>query len=221
MNFDINYSLNLFPLLLKYLDITISLSILSALIAFGIALIIASLKIYNIKAISIVLDIYVSFFRGTPLIVQLFLIYFGFPQIFEVFKSMNAYTAALIGISLHFSAYMSEAIRGAISSVDNGQHESALSLGFSKYQSLVYIILPQAIRIAIPSLMNNYIDIIKSTSLAFTLGVAEIMAKAQLEASASFKFFESFFVVSIIYWAMVSFFTYLQKHLENYLNKAY
>jgi putative amino-acid transport system permease protein len=83
------------------------------------------------------------------------------------------------------------------------------------------VILPQASRVATPSLMNYFIDMIKSTSLAFTLGVAEIMAKAQMEASSSFKFFESFLAVAVIYWLVVIFFTRIQHLLENYLNKAY
>ncbi len=88
---------------------------------------------------------------------------------------------------------MAETIRGAIASIEKGQFEAAKSLGMNKFQTFVYIILPQAFRVAIPSLMNNFIDLLKSTSLAFTLGVPEIMAKAQLEASSSFKYFEKFF----------------------------
>ena len=219
--FDVDYTLGIFPILLKYIDITLSMAFLSTAIALFIAILIAVIKTFNIKVLSQIADVYISFFRGTPLLVQLFLLYYGLPQIFPSFSSMDAYAASVLGLSLHFSAYMAEAIRGAISSIDKGQFEAAGSLGMSQTQTFIYIILPQAIRVAIPSLMNNFIDLVKSTSLAFTLGVPEIMAKAQLEASSSFKYFESFLAVALVYWALVISFGYLQRKLENRLNKAY
>lgn len=220
-NFDVDYTLGIFPILFKYIDITLSMAFISGAIALIIAIIIAIIKTYNTKVLSQIADVYISFFRGTPLLVQLFLLYYGLPQIFPSFSSMDAYAASVLGLSLHFSAYMAEAIRGAISSIEKGQFEAANSLGMSQTQTFVYIILPQAIRVAIPSLMNNFIDLVKSTSLAFTLGVPEIMAKAQLEASSSFKYFESFLAVAIVYWVIVITFGYLQRKLEKKLNKAY
>ncbi|QKJ22575.1 amino acid ABC transporter permease [Poseidonibacter lekithochrous] len=219
--FDIDYTLGIFPILLKYVDITLSMAFISTAIALIIAVLIAIIKTFNTKVLSQIADVYISFFRGTPLLVQLFLLYYGLPQIFPSFSSLDAYTASILGLSLHFSAYMAEAIRGAISSIEKGQFEAAESLGMSQTQTFIYIILPQAIRVAIPSLMNNFIDLLKSTSLAFTLGVPEIMAKAQLEASSSFKYFESFLAVALVYWALVVSFGYLQKLLEKKLNKAY
>lgn len=219
--FDIDYTLGIFPILLKYINITISMALIATAIALVIAILIAIVKTYKLKVLTNIFDVYISFFRGTPLLVQLFLLYYGFPQIFPVLSSMDAFTASVVGLSLHFSAYMAEAIRGAISSIPKGQFEAANSLGMTKTQTFIYIILPQAIRVAVPSLMNNFIDLVKSTSLAFTLGVPEIMAKAQLEASSSFKYFESFLAVAIVYWILVLSFEYLQKRFENNLNKAY
>ncbi|MGP2656350.1 amino acid ABC transporter permease [Malaciobacter sp. WC5094] len=219
--FDIDYTLGIFPILFKYIDITISMAVISAAIALVIAILIAVIKTYNIRILSQLSDLYISFFRGTPLLVQLFLLYFGLPQVLPIFSNLDAYTASIAGLSLHFSAYMAESIRGAISSIDKGQFEAAQSLGMTKTQTFTKIILPQAIRVAVPSLMNNFIDIIKSTSLAFTLGVPEIMAKAQIEASSSYKYFESFLAVAIVYWVIVVIFTYLQKKIEARLNKAY
>lgn len=219
--FDIDYTLGIFPILFKYIDITISIAVISAAIALVIAILIAVIKTYNIRILSQLSDLYISFFRGTPLLVQLFLLYFGLPQVLPIFSNLDAYTASIAGLSLHFSAYMAESIRGAISSIDKGQFEAAQSLGMTKTQTFTKIILPQAIRVAVPSLMNNFIDIIKSTSLAFTLGVPEIMAKAQIEASSSYKYFESFLAVAIVYWVIVVIFTYLQKKIEARLNKAY
>jgi putative amino-acid transport system permease protein len=220
-SFDLDYTLGIFPILLKYIDITLSMALISGAIALSIAILIAIVKTFAIKGLTQIFNVYISFFRGTPLLVQLFLLYYGLPQIFPIFSSLDAYTASIIGLSLHFSAYMAEAIRGAIASIDKGQFEAAESLGMSKLQSFRHIILPQAFRVAIPSLMNNFIDLLKSTSLAFTLGVPEIMAKAQLEASSSFKYFESFLAVAIVYWVIVLIFEYFQKKYEKSLNKAF
>jgi len=219
--FDVDYSLGLFPILFKYIDITISMALISGAIALLIAVIMAVVNLYKVRGLSQIFNIYISFFRGTPLLVQLFLLYYGLPQLFPIFNSLDAYTASIIGLSLHFSAYMAEAIRGAISAIEKGQFEASSSLGLSRTQTLYHIILPQAFRVAIPSLMNNFIDLLKSTSLAFTLGVPEIMAKAQLEASSSFKYFESFLAVAIVYWVMVLSFEYLQKKYEKHLAKGF
>lgn len=220
-SFDLDYTLGIFPILSKYIDITLSMALISGAIALVIALVIAIVKTFSVKILTQIFNVYISFFRATPLLVQLFLLYYGLPQIFPMFNSLDAYTASIAGLSLHFSAYMAETIRGAIASIDKGQFEAAKSLGMNKFQTFVYIILPQAFRVAIPSLMNNFIDLLKSTSLAFTLGVPEIMAKAQLEASSSFKYFESFLAVAIVYWITVLLFEYLQKKYEKKLNKAY
>jgi len=220
-SFDVDYTLGIFPILFKYINITLSLAVISTVIALSIAILIAIIKTYNVKVLSQLSDFYVSFLRGTPLLVQLFLFYYGLPQIIPFFSAMDAYWACVLGLSLHFSAYMAESIRGAINSIEKGQFEAAYSLGMSKTHTFIYVVLPQSIRVAIPSLMNNFIDLIKSTSLAFTLGVPEIMAKAQLEAASSFKYFESFLAVAIVYWVIVLIFTYLQNKLEIKLNKAY
>lgn len=191
------------------------------LFALILSLTLALIRVFKIFFIQHVASLFISFFRGTPLLVQLFLLYYGLPQLLPIFIGMDAFTAAIIGLSLHFSAYMAESIRAAILGIDKSQMEACLSLGMTRLQAMKRIILPQASRVATPSLMNYFIDMIKSTSLAFTLGVTEIMAKAQMEASSSFKFFESFLAVAVIYWVVVLIFTRLQHLLEYRLNKAY
>jgi putative amino-acid transport system permease protein len=186
-----------------------------------LSLTLAIVRVFRIPVIHWLAMLYISFFRGTPLLVQLFLLYYGLPQLFPIFVGMDAFTAAIVGLTLHFAAYMAESIRAAILGIHKSQMEAALSIGMSRYQAMQRIILPQAARIATPSLMNYFIDMIKSTSLAFTLGVAEIMGKAQMEASSSFKFFESFMAVALVYWVVVIIFTRLQHLLEVHLNRAY
>lgn len=221
MPFDFDYTLALFPILLSYLGTTMKMALLGFIFALLIAGVLAVIRTFKLFGLNAVARLFISFFRGTPLLVQLFLLYYGLPQIMPIFIGLNAFSAAVIGLTLHFSAYMAESIRAAIISVDKSQMEAALSIGMTRGQAMRRIILPQAARIATPSLMNYFIDMIKSTSLAFTLGVAEIMASAQKEASSSFKFFESFVAVALIYWAVVVFFTYLQTLLERRLNAAY
>ncbi|MGF1768912.1 amino acid ABC transporter permease [Enterovibrio makurazakiensis] len=220
-SFDFDYMLALFPILVKYLGITLEMSLIGFAIALVLSVCLALVRVFRVNVLNAFVVVYISFFRGTPLLVQLFLLYYGLPQVFPIFVGMDAFTAAVIGISLHFSAYMAESIRAAIVGIDKNQMEASLSIGMTELQAMRRIILPQAARVATPSLMNYFIDMIKSTSLAFTLGVAEIMAKAQMEASSSFKFFEAFLAVALIYWVVVIFFTQIQSLLEVRLNKAY
>ena len=152
---------------------------------------------------------------------QLFLFYFGLPQLLPALANINGVTAAIMGLTLHFAAYMAESIRAAIAGVDRSQWEAAQSIGMTQAQMMRRIILPQATRIAAPTLVNYFIDMIKGTSLAFTLGVTEMMGAAQKEAAGSFLYFEAFLVVAAIYWIMVEALSQVQGRLETLLNKAF
>ncbi|WP_460267461.1 amino acid ABC transporter permease, partial [Clostridium tertium] len=134
--------------------------------------------------------LYISFFRGVPTLVQLFLIYYGLPQLFPEMSKMTALTAAIIGLSLKNAAYLAEIFRAALNSVDDGQLEACLSVGMTKLQAYRRIILPQAIRNAIPATGNTFIGLLKETSLAFTLGVMEMFAQGKMYASGNLKYFE-------------------------------
>ncbi len=221
MGFDFDYMLSLMPILFNYLGTTMGMALWGLIFALIIAVVLALLRIYRIPVLDQLSQLYISFFRGTPLLVQLFLLYYGLPQVMPVFVGLDAFTAAIIGLSLHFAAYMAESIRAAIIGIDRSQREASLSIGMTELQAMRRIILPQATRVALPSLMNYFIDMIKSTSLAFTLGVAEIMATAQMEASSSFKFFEAFLAVALIYWGIVLVLTRVQNWAEAKLNRAY
>ena len=221
MPLDVQYILELLPILLKYLSVTMEMAILGFCFAIILAVILAVIRVFKVPVLHNFASLFISFFRGTPLLVQLFLLYYGLPQVMPIFAGVDAFSAAIIGLSLHFSAYMAESIRAAIMGVNKSQMEACLSIGMTRLQAMRRIILPQAARVATPSLMNYFIDMIKSTSLAFTLGVAEIMAKAQMEASSSFKYFESFLAVALIYWAVIEIFSRLQNYLEIRMNRAY
>ncbi|MUK48121.1 amino acid ABC transporter permease [Aliivibrio fischeri] len=221
MGFDFTYMIELLPILFKYLGTTMEMALWGLLFSLALALVLANLRVFKVPIFDQLSQLYISFFRGTPLLVQLFLLYYGLPQVFPIFVGLDAFSAAVIGLTLHFAAYMAESIRAAIIGIDRSQMEASLSIGMTTSQAMRRIILPQATRVALPSLMNYFIDMIKSTSLAFTLGVAEIMAKAQMEASSSFKFFEAFLAVALIYWGVVVILTRVQIWAEEKLNKAY
>ncbi|ACQ52658.1 amino acid ABC transporter permease [Clostridium botulinum] len=219
--FDVKYLVQSLIVLLKYAHITLSIAILSMIIAVLFGVILAVIRMYKVKFLHSISEIYISFFRGTPILIQLFLFYYGLPQIIPSFKEIPAYMAVVIALSMNGSAYMAEIIRGAIMSIDKGQMEASLSLGMTEFQAMKRIILPQAARVAIPSLGNSFIDLLKSSSLAFTVGVAEILSKAQMNAASSYRFFESYLAVALIYWVMVELFNFMQKLLERRIGKAY
>ena len=143
------------------------------------------------------------------------------PQLLAFLTHINGITATIMGLTLHFSAYMAESIRAAIVGVDRSQTEAALSIGMTNGQLMRRIVLPQATRVAVPTLMNYFIDMIKATSLAFTLGVTELMGATQKEAAGSFLYFEAFITVAIMYWIIVELLAWFQKWLEMRLNRAY
>lgn len=219
---DFGFVAEIFPLLLKATRHTISLAVISLVISLALAVVISSIIYYRVRFITPILKVYVSFFRGTPALCQLYLIYFGLGNMgIPLFAKMSAYTAVILALSLNMSAYMAENLRGALSSVDKGQSEAGLSIGLSNFQIFSHIVFPQAFRVAIPSLGNSFVDLVKGSSMAFTIGVAELMASANLSGVATYKFFEAFFAAAIIYWVLTMCINQLQKRLEQYLNRAY
>lgn len=219
--FDFNFLLRIIPVMLKYVKVTIALSLYSLFFGLILAIIIALIINAKTPILYPIAKVYVSFFRGTPLVAQLFFLYFGLIQLFPGLKGLDGFTATVFGLSLNSAAYCSETLRGAISSVDKEQMEAALAFGMTYIQAMRRIILPQAARVAIPALTSNFSDIVKGSSLAFTLGVTEIMASAQSEAASSYKFLEAYTAVVIVYWIIISCLGFIQKKLETSLNKAY
>lgn len=215
--FDYQYALKILPKMLIYLKTTLMLASLSMFFGLTIAIILSILLNKNNKILNKIIAVYISFFRGTPIIAQLFLVYLGFVQIIPSLKAMTNIQAAIIVFSLASSAFMTETIRGAILSVNKGQMEAAMSVGMTYGTAMRRIIFPQAIRLAIPSLSNTFINLIKDSSVAFTIGVTEMIAAAQMEATSSWKYLEAFVDIIIVYWILVSLLTYLQNILERNL----
>ncbi len=218
---DFDYMWDLVPILLGYIPLTLFMALVAMFFALILASVLAVERVFRVPGLDVFVRLFISFFRGTPLLVQLFLFYYGLPQVFAFLTAIDGVTATIMGLTLHFSAYMAESIRAAILGVDRSQWEAAQAVGMTQTQLMVQIILPQAARVAAPTLVNYFIDMIKGTSLAFTLGVTELMGATQKEAASSFLYFEAFLVVAAMYWIMVELLSFAQRHLETYLNKAY
>ncbi len=201
--------------------ITLGLTFGSFILAFVLAIFMAMLSLSKNRVIQWILRVWISLFRGTPLLAQLFWICYGLPQVIVPMQRVSVMTLIIWGVAFNASSYMSETLRGALSSVSSAQMEASLACGMTRMQGFWHIVFPQAVRVAVPGLSNNFVDIIKQSSLAFTLGVTEIMAVARMEGSTNLKFLESFTAVMVVYWLIVTFFNYLQKLLEKWLSRMY
>ncbi|EJQ68902.1 amino acid ABC transporter permease [Bacillus mycoides] len=221
MKFDVTYFLESFPQLFKYVYITLGITVVSMIISFFIGIGLAIITKNKTKFLYPIARVYISFFRGTPLLVQLFVLYFGLPQISPAFTVLTAMQATLIGLSLNNAAYLSEIIRGSLNAVESGQMDACLSVGMTKAQAMRQIIFPQAIRVAVPSLGNNFVGLLKESSLSFALGVAEILAQAKMLAAQSYRYMESYLAVAIVYWIITIVISWGQKRLEKKLDAPY
>ncbi|EYD70929.1 amino acid ABC transporter permease [Limimaricola hongkongensis] len=218
---DIDYMLGLVPVLLGYVPLTLAMAAAAMVLALVLASLMAVERVVKIPVLDSFVKLFISFFRGTPLLVQLFLFYYGLPQVVSALSQINGVTAAIMGLTLHFSAYMAESIRAAILGVDRSQWEASQAVGMTQGQMMARIVLPQAARVAAPTLVNYFIDMIKGTSLAFTLGVTEMMGATQKEAAGSFLYFEAFLVVAVLYWIIVEALSLVQRGVETRLGKAF
>ena len=204
------------PFLLKGALYTVVLSLGGMFFGLILGFLLALMRLSSSRLLGWLARIYLSFFRGTPLLVQLFLIYYGLPQLGI---QLEALPAALIGFSLNMGAYVSEILRAAIASVDRGQWEACASIGMSKTQTMLRCILPQAARTALPPLGNSFIALVKDTALAATIQVPELFRQAQLITARTFEIFTMYLAVALIYWLLASLLAYLQGRLEDRVNR--
>jgi cystine transport system permease protein len=204
------------PLLKGAVFYTIPLTLITFVLGLILAILTALARISSIKVLQIIAGIYVSAIRGTPLLVQLFIIFYGLPNLNI---TIGSYPAAVIGFSLNVGAYASEIIRAAILSTPKGQWEAAYSIGMTYPQALRRIILPQAARVSVPPLSNTFISLVKDTSLASLVLVAEMFRKAQEIASANFEFLLVYSEAALIYWIICFFLSILQQSMERRLDR--
>lgn len=190
---------------------TLQLSVFSILLGTIFALGITVLKVSNRKILIKIADVYISIVRGTPLLLQLFFIFYALPRMGLEF---NRFVSAVIGLALHNAAYISEIFRGAINSIHYGQEEAAKALGMNKIQIFKHVILPQAFKISVPSLGNQFIIAVKDSSLASAITITETMLLARQYVAATFEVFPIFFVAGMYYYLIITILTKLLKKLE-------
>ncbi|WP_242876036.1 amino acid ABC transporter permease [Cellulosilyticum sp. I15G10I2] len=190
---------------------TLQLSIFSIILGTLFGLFITLLKLSKSKVLSRIADFYVTLVRGTPLLLQLFFIFYGLPQIgFEI----GRFTSAIIGLAFHSGAYISEIFRGAILSIDYGQDEAARALGMTKTQSFKHVILPQAFKRSVPALGNQFIIAVKDSSLASVITITETMLLARQYVAATYQVFPIFFLAACYYLIIILSLTKLLAKLE-------
>jgi len=204
------------PLLLAGVRFTVPLTLLSFAFGLALGLLVAVIRLFGPAPLAAIVRFYVWVFRGTPLLVQLFLIFYGLPSVGIV---LDAFPAALIGFTLNIGAYTSETIRATISSVPKGQWEAAYSIGMSWSQVMRRTILPQAARVAVPPLSNTFISLVKDTSLAAAITVPELFQAAQRIVAVTYEPLILYVEAALIYLALSTVLSQLQVRLEQRLNR--
>lgn len=214
--FDLKLAIENLPFILTGLPMTIYVSFISMAIGMVLGLFIALARRSTFKILRWPARLYISFMRGTPILVFLFIIYFGLPS---VNIELTAFQAAIIGFGLNSGAYIAEVNRSALSSVDYGQWEASYSLGLGYRKTLIGIILPQATRIALPPLTNIFLDLVKASSLAAVITVPELFQKTQIAGGRTFDTMTMYLLVALIYWPLCALIAFAQEKLEDHFNR--
>jgi cystine transport system permease protein len=206
------------PFLLKGAGYTVELSLGGMFFGLSLGFVIALMRLSSRKLLRGMARTYVSFIRGTPLLVQLFVIYYGLAQ-FGL--RLDPIPSALIGLSLNVAGYTGEILRAAIASIDKGQWEAARALGLSWPQTMRLVIVPQAARVALPPLGNSFIGLVKDTSLAATIQVPELFRQAQLITARTFQIFTMYFTAAVLYWIISTALAWGQERLERRYSRQF
>ena len=212
---DWAYSVNdVYPALLKGFWVSLQLIIPSSLLGLAIGILVGVLRVYGSRPVMAVANTFVTLFRGIPLVVQLFIWYFGLPHV-KIY--LTPFVASVLGFALCSRAYHSEYIRGALLSIKRGQMLAAKSLGFNKVQMIFSIILPQALRRALPGCGNEIIYLIKYSSLAYMITCIELTGQGKILATNSFKYTEIFLIIGACYLVMTSVASLILNRVEDRL----
>ena len=216
MDVMIDLLLGSVPFLLKGTTFTVGLSAGSMVLGLSLGFVIAFMHLSPSVFLKWPAMFFVSFIRGTPLIVQLFLIYYGLPE-FGI--RLDPIPAALLGLSLNVGGYTGEILRGAIASVDKSHWESAYSIGMTPAQAMRRSILPQAIRIALPAIGNTFLSLLKDTAIAATIQVPELFRQAQLISARTYEVFAMYLSAAAIYWILSTVISRFQSKMEKRSNR--
>jgi cystine transport system permease protein len=206
------------PLLMQGLAITLFLGVVSFMLGSVIGFLLTVARLFGGPILHAVAVAYISLIRGTPILVQILIVYFGLPQIGI---QLDAIPSAVLALSLHAAAYLAEDFRAGFLAVQKGQWEAGYTLGMSFTQALRRVILPQALRIITPPVGSRFITLMKDTSLASVVTVVELTRVAESVGSATFRYMEMFIIVALIYWVVNTLLSLGQAGLERRLAKAY
>ena len=205
------------PLLLNGLKTTVLIALISIAAGMVLGLISCLFGLSGSKVLKAISAVYIWIIRGTPMIVQAFLVFFAIPQLIQLLQpgfKLDAFTAGCITLSLNAGAYMSEIFRAGIQAIDKGQMEAARSLGLNKTQAMSKIILPQAFKISIPPMVNQFIITVKDTSILSVIGLAEIVNKAKQYVGKTYQFFATYILVAAFYLLVISILMVISKFVE-------
>ncbi|MFD3200672.1 sulfur-containing amino acid ABC transporter permease TcyL [Bacillus sp. LR_5] len=221
--FDMNMIGDFVPTLTAYLPVTLYILTLSLLFGFVLGLFLALPSIYNIPIVNQLAKVYISFFRGTPIMVQLFIVFYGIPALTGLIgidtSKMDPFYAAVATYALSNAAAAAEIIRAGVGSVDKGQTEAAYSIGLSSSQAFRRIVLPQALVQAFPNMGNMVISSLKDTSLAFSIGVMDMSGRGQTLITSSNHSLEVYIALSIVYYAVAVLFEWFFRVAEKRIKK--
>ncbi len=208
---DFSLVTDFLPFMVKASWVTLKLTLYSTIFGLILGLFVALMKISKVKIIRLIADFYLWIIRGTPMLVQLFLIYYGLPQ---VGIELSPMVAAVIALGINSAAYIAEIYRGGIMSISKGQIEAAESLGMSYCVQMRKVILPQALRVSLPALGNQAIMMLKDSSLASLVTVSELLMVSQRYAASNYAFIEFYLVAAGFYLVMTTFFTFILNRVE-------
>lgn len=218
MNIDFTQIVPWIPYLLGGIGATLKLVVVSILLGLLLGTLLALCKLTNQPILKGFANVYTSIFRGTPLILQLVIIYFGIPQITGY--DIGAYESAVLAFGLNSGAYVSEIIRAGILAVDKGQVEAAQALGIPYKQMMKDIILPQAMKNILPSLMNEFITLNKESAVVTVIGGLDIMRRAYIVGGATFKYLEPLLFAGLIYYIMTLVLSFIGRRLEMRMRRS-
>ena len=216
MNLNVDLMINSLPLLIVGAGITIQITAISVGLGLIIGMFVGIARICNVKVLRALATVYIDFLRGTPLLVQIFLIYFALPMV--VGQRVDPFIAAITACGINSGAYIAEIFRAGIQAIDEGQMEAGRSLGMSWVQTMRYIIVPQAFKNVIPPLGNEFIALLKDSSLVSVIGFEELTRRGQLIIARTYASFEIWMAVAIIYlimtFAVARFTGYLERRFD-------
>lgn len=220
MQLDFSIITKYMPYLYRATIVTTQVTAVSLILGILISIPLSLMKLSRFKILQSIASFYTSVFRGVPLLVQVFMVYFGLPQIFPIFKTLTNFQLGCITFAFNSSAYISESLRGGIQAVDVGQREAAMALGVSYRDTIKDIIFPQAIKSVLPSLVNEFIGLLKNTTLISTIGVVELLRAGQMIVSDTYIAFEPYAVISVYYYIMVMVLTLFGSWIERRVNRS-